>query len=56
MNSEDAMSEYCPQRKVLYGLPCAKCKTYYPAELPTCPLCKCPERVPARPTVCARLG
>jgi hypothetical protein len=50
MNSDDAMNECRLQQKVLYGLPCAKCRTYYLAKLPRCPLCKCPERVPARPT------
>ena len=28
-----------------YGLPCAKCKTYYAADLPACPICKNPQRV-----------
>ena len=28
-----------------YGLPCAKCKTYYSASLKSCPVCKAPERV-----------
>lgn len=28
-----------------YGLPCAKCKTYYLATLSTCPVCKSKERV-----------
>jgi len=28
-----------------YGLPCAKCKTYYTADLPECPVCKSPQRV-----------
>jgi hypothetical protein len=28
-----------------YGLPCAKCKTYYAADLPSCPVCKSPQRV-----------
>lgn len=30
-----------------YGLPCAKCKTYYAADLPACPICKSPQRVSA---------
>jgi hypothetical protein len=30
-----------------YGLPCAKCKTYYAADLPACPVCQSPERVSA---------
>lgn len=28
-----------------FGLPCAKCKTYYAADLTTCPVCKDTERV-----------
>jgi hypothetical protein len=28
-----------------YGLPCAKCKTYYAADLAACPICKSPQRV-----------
>ncbi len=30
-----------------YGMPCAKCKTYYAANLSACPVCKGTERVPA---------
>jgi hypothetical protein len=32
-------------RPVGFGLPCAKCKTYYAANLKTCPVCKGTERV-----------
>ena len=28
-----------------YGLPCAKCRAYYPADLDRCPICKSGERV-----------
>lgn len=28
-----------------YGLPCAKCKTYYAADLTNCPVCRSAERV-----------
>ena len=28
-----------------YGLPCAQCKTYYPANLTVCPVCRSAERV-----------
>ena len=28
-----------------YGLPCANCKTYYTADLKTCPVCKSSQRV-----------
>jgi hypothetical protein len=31
-----------------YGLPCAKCRTYYSAALSTCPVCKTSERVSAQ--------
>ena len=35
-----------PARKPAgYGLPCAKCRTYYPADLTVCPVCKHSERV-----------
>ncbi|MGH9530717.1 MAG: hypothetical protein ACRD2S_12455, partial [Terriglobales bacterium] len=30
-----------------YGMPCAKCKTYYAANLAACPVCKATERVAA---------
>jgi len=32
-------------RRVGYGLPCAKCKTYYAADLKACPVCHTCERV-----------
>jgi hypothetical protein len=32
-------------RRVGYGLPCAKCRTYFAANLPACPVCKSAERV-----------
>ena len=32
-------------RHVGYGLPCAKCGTYYMADLSVCPICKCGERI-----------
>lgn len=32
-------------RRVGYGLPCLKCKTYYAADLTMCPVCKTEERV-----------
>lgn len=32
-------------RRVGFGLPCAKCRTYYAADLPACPVCKTEERV-----------
>jgi hypothetical protein len=38
-------------RRTGYGLPCAKCKTYYAADLSACPVCKTEERV--LPTIVA---
>ena len=32
-------------KPVLLGLPCARCKAYYEADLKACPICGCPERV-----------
>jgi hypothetical protein len=32
-------------RRVGYGLPCVKCKTYYAADLSMCPVCQSEERV-----------
>jgi hypothetical protein len=32
-------------RGVLYGLPCANCRAYYPANLKACPVCTSVERV-----------
>ena len=32
-----------------FGLPCSKCKTYYAANLKTCPVCKSTERVEIAP-------
>jgi hypothetical protein len=32
-----------------YGLPCARCRTYYSADLTICPVCKTSERVSATP-------
>jgi hypothetical protein len=31
-----------------YGLPCAKCRSYYPANLAACPICRSNERVSAK--------
>jgi hypothetical protein len=52
--SEVRSTSVAPQRSVSgpkragYGLPCAKCKTYYAADLQACPVCKCPGRVTAK--------
>ena len=37
-------------RRAGYGLPCAKCRTYYSADLTVCPYCKSPQRVSALAT------
>jgi hypothetical protein len=34
-----------PRKVSGYGLPCAKCHLYYPADLDVCPICKHDERV-----------
>src|SRR6202162_6215344 len=41
---ESLPSELGP-RRIGYGLPCVKCKTYYAADLSICPVCKSEERV-----------
>ena len=52
--SEVRPTSVAPQRAVSgpkragYGLPCAKCKTYYAADLQACPVCKYPGRVTAK--------
>ena len=30
-----------------YGLPCSRCRAYYPADMTACPICKSPQRVSA---------
>jgi|KBSMisStandDraft_5_1062788.scaffolds.fasta_scaffold405756_2 hypothetical protein len=35
-------------KPVGYGLPCAKCRSYYPANVATCPICRSNERVSAK--------
>jgi hypothetical protein len=43
---KDVTSAAASPRKALgYGLPCAKCHLYYPADLQACPTCKHGERV-----------
>ena len=44
-------------KAVGYGLPCLRCRAYYPADMNTCPICKSPERVPSNAVcvhTCAR--
>jgi TonB family protein len=47
------LTREAPPRQVGYGLPCAKCHKYFPADLEVCPICKGRERVspiaPKRP-------
>jgi len=42
-------------RHVGYGLPCAKCGTYYMADQSICPVCKCGKRI-SPTTVAVRAG
>jgi hypothetical protein len=32
-------------KPILLGLPCSRCRAYYEAQLATCPICGCDERV-----------
>jgi TonB family protein len=42
----DKLTREAPKhRQVGYGLPCAKCHKYFPADLEVCPICKGRERV-----------
>ena len=50
---ESLPSELGP-RRIGYGLPCVKCKTYYAADLSMCPVCRSEERV--SPVVDASAG
>ena len=45
--TEEASSEPLVAKRVGYGLPCNRCKTYYAANLTACPVCKATDRVPA---------
>jgi DNA-binding CsgD family transcriptional regulator len=45
--TEEPQPAEAPERKTIgVGLPCLQCRTYYPADLHICPICKSPERVP----------
>jgi hypothetical protein len=35
-------------RGIGYGMPCAKCRAYYPADMDACPICKSKERISAK--------
>jgi hypothetical protein len=43
--SMDSLPSELGPRRIGYGLPCVKCKTYYAADLTMCPVCKSAERV-----------
>ena len=43
---ESSRAEARTTRDTLWGLPCARCKAYYAAQLDTCPVCKFTKRVP----------
>src|ERR1700726_1700725 len=45
MDSSSAASPDAPRKVSGYGLPCAKCHLYFPADLDVCPTCKHNERV-----------
>src|SRR3981189_774390 len=46
-----------PRKPAGYGLPCAKCHLYYPADLDICPICSTKERVsPIVPTAPPKLA
>jgi len=34
-------------RSIGYGMPCAKCRAYYPSDMDACPICKSKERLSA---------
>lgn len=45
-SSQPSTQETAPAAQTTgYGLPCMKCRKYYPASLSACPVCKSPERV-----------
>jgi hypothetical protein len=41
-----------PEHKSIgYGMPCSRCRAYYPADMHVCPICKSPNRIsPTEPT------
>jgi hypothetical protein len=50
LNSTASVPDLAPKRAG-YGLPCSKCKTYFAADLATCPVCKCSERMSPIPLI-----
>jgi len=48
----EGAAEAAPEKKPSgYGLPCAHCHAYYPADMNACPICKSTERVSPIPSV-----
>jgi hypothetical protein len=47
----DSKPDYVPGTapRVLYGLPCARCGAYYPADLAICPMCNSAEKAFPKP-------
>ena len=50
LTSPAAIAPLTTTRTSGYGLPCAKCRTYYAANLSACPVCKAGERVSPAPS------
>ncbi len=48
---ETAQSWTSSPKPAGYGMPCAQCKTYYAANLATCPVCKATDRVAIVPAL-----
>lgn len=44
-NPESMLGNPSGLNHVLFGLPCARCRAYYDADLDACPICGCKERV-----------
>jgi len=47
-----------PEHKSIgYGMPCSRCRAYYPADMHVCPICKSPNRIsPTEPAAHAHLS
>lgn len=47
-----------PEHKSIgYGMPCSRCRAYYPADMHVCPICKSPNRIsPTEPTAHSHLS
>ncbi len=57
-NPESMLDNLRGPNHALFGLPCARCRAYYDADLDACPICGCKERCPRRREVqrSVRLG